>query len=446
MPPARDGLQAACRMDLLAQARIKGVQSEFVDARESCGSPIPWPSKSILDALPEKRVCRFVSGPVVVRALGHPAHRIGTIGRAAAPMENHAATQFDRARRDARARDRLARRPAARLSPADLTDAEGCDGRSADDRGARAGLWRRFRPRLAAGRAALQRPLGPQLGHRRFHRSRRSRPARQAVGAPTASGSIRCMSCSTTIRPIAAPIRRTAGCFSIRSISTSRRSRNFPPTSSPTRPRPPRGCATAIASLSGHGGAEMARPRAAFDSFVITASGVRRNQFDAFPRGSRATVVPLCLLRGAPASLRGAVVGMAEEWQQPDEAKCAELRNGPRQARGRVRRIRAMDGRSAIAGLPGAGRPARHAGRALSRCRGRRAVQRLRCLERAVGDFAASRRSARRRICSTPRARTGASPASMPVAWKQRFRAVSPRCCQPRCAMPARSGSITCWA
>lgn len=41
-----------------------------------------------------------------------------------------------------------------------------------------------------------------------------------------------CMCCSMTIRPIAAPIRRTAGCFSIRSISTSRRSRNFP------RPRP----------------------------------------------------------------------------------------------------------------------------------------------------------------------------------------------------------------
>src|SRR6478736_5832458 len=67
-------------MDLLAQARIKGVQSEFVDALGKLRVTDPVALKSILDALPEKRVYRFVSGPVVVRALGHPRTELATIG------------------------------------------------------------------------------------------------------------------------------------------------------------------------------------------------------------------------------------------------------------------------------------------------------------------------------------------------------------------------------
>ena len=106
-------------MDLLAQARIKGVQSEFVDALGKLRVTDPVALKSILDALPEKRVYRFVSGPVVVRALGNPRTELATIGAAPLQMENHRQRQCDRARRDPRAGDRLARRPAARLSPAD---------------------------------------------------------------------------------------------------------------------------------------------------------------------------------------------------------------------------------------------------------------------------------------------------------------------------------------
>src|SRR5215510_8851851 len=67
-------------MDLLAQARIKGVQSEFVDALGKLRVTAPEALTSILEALPEKRVYRFVSGPVVVRALGHPRTELATIG------------------------------------------------------------------------------------------------------------------------------------------------------------------------------------------------------------------------------------------------------------------------------------------------------------------------------------------------------------------------------
>ena len=67
-------------MDLLAQARIKGVQSEFVDALGKLRVTAPEALKSILDALPEKRVYRFVSGPVVVRALGNPRTELAAIG------------------------------------------------------------------------------------------------------------------------------------------------------------------------------------------------------------------------------------------------------------------------------------------------------------------------------------------------------------------------------
>jgi 4-alpha-glucanotransferase len=72
-------------MDLLAQAQIKGVQSEFVDALGKLRITAPEALKSILDALPEKRVYRFVSGPVVVRALGNPRTELAAVG--AAPLQ-----------------------------------------------------------------------------------------------------------------------------------------------------------------------------------------------------------------------------------------------------------------------------------------------------------------------------------------------------------------------
>jgi 4-alpha-glucanotransferase len=60
-------------MDLLAQAKTKGIQAEFIDALGKLRVTEPAALKSILDALPERQSYRFVSGAVVVRA-GRPAH------------------------------------------------------------------------------------------------------------------------------------------------------------------------------------------------------------------------------------------------------------------------------------------------------------------------------------------------------------------------------------
>jgi 4-alpha-glucanotransferase len=54
-------------MDLLAQAKTKGIQAEFIDALGKQRVTAPDALTSILTALPEKRAYRFVSGAVVVR-------------------------------------------------------------------------------------------------------------------------------------------------------------------------------------------------------------------------------------------------------------------------------------------------------------------------------------------------------------------------------------------
>jgi 4-alpha-glucanotransferase len=55
-------------MDLLAEAKTKGIQAEFIDALGKLRVTAPEALTSILNALPEKRVYRFVGGPIVVRA------------------------------------------------------------------------------------------------------------------------------------------------------------------------------------------------------------------------------------------------------------------------------------------------------------------------------------------------------------------------------------------
>jgi 4-alpha-glucanotransferase len=55
---------------LLTQANAKGVQAEFVDALGKQRVTEPAALKSILEALPERRAYRFVSGAVVVRMSG----------------------------------------------------------------------------------------------------------------------------------------------------------------------------------------------------------------------------------------------------------------------------------------------------------------------------------------------------------------------------------------
>ena len=220
-------------MDLIAQAQIKGVQSEFVDALGKLRVTDPVALKSILDALPEKPVYRFVTGPVVMRALRHARTELADIG---APPLAWKITAGGTVIAQGETREPVIAWPADlpfgyhRLT---LTDARGV---SEDvpmivaperafggefDRG-----WL-----LAVQLYSIRSDRNWGIGD--FHRSWLASSGSPSNSAPMASGSIRCMCCSTIIRPIAARIRRTAGCFSTHSISTSRRSRNFPPTSCP---------------------------------------------------------------------------------------------------------------------------------------------------------------------------------------------------------------------
>ena len=59
-------------MDLLAQAKSKGIQAEYTDGQGRPRVTDAAALKSIMDALPERHAYRFVSGAVVVRA-GGPA-------------------------------------------------------------------------------------------------------------------------------------------------------------------------------------------------------------------------------------------------------------------------------------------------------------------------------------------------------------------------------------
>jgi 4-alpha-glucanotransferase len=71
-------------MDLLAQAKIKGIQAEFVDALGKLRVTEPAALKSILEALPGRQSYRFVSGTVVVRAGRSTRTELG--GAAALPL------------------------------------------------------------------------------------------------------------------------------------------------------------------------------------------------------------------------------------------------------------------------------------------------------------------------------------------------------------------------
>ena len=172
-----------------------------------------------------------------------------------------------------------------------------------------------------------------------------------------------------------------------------------------------------------------------------SAGGFRR-----ISRRARAAAVAVRLFRGAAAQIQQAVVGMAGAMAAARRGQMRRPAPGTRCGRDRIRRIRAMDGRPAVAGLPGSRAPARHEGRSLSRCRRRRAIRRVRCLERAGRDFAPSRRRRAAGSAEYRRPELGPRRLQRRRPRNQVLRAVSGRCCGPRCAMPARSGSIMCWA
>ena len=132
--------------------------------------------------------------------------------------------------------------------------------------------------------------------------------------------------------------------------------------------------------------------RSAFERFQSRRDASAAAGFRRLPRRARAAVAAFRLFRGAAAQVQHALVGMAGRMAAARRGQLRPAAPGRRWRRNRIRRIRAMDRRPAARGMPGAREIARHEGRPLSRRRGRRAVRRLRCLERAGRDLATARR------------------------------------------------------
>ena len=160
-------------MDLFTKAKDLGIQTEFVDGQGHRHVTDAAALKIILDALPVRLPHRFLDGAVVVRS-GRPSRtELDRLPRSRCAGKSLPVLRLSRR---ARRGDRVIAWPADlpegsyRLH---LTDAASFTRGSAVDRRAAKGVRRRFRPLLAAGGAALRRPLGAQLGDRRFHRSRR---------------------------------------------------------------------------------------------------------------------------------------------------------------------------------------------------------------------------------------------------------------------------------
>ena len=262
--------------------------------------------------------------------------------------------------------------------------------------------------------------------------------------APTASGSIRCMCCSTTTRPIAAPIRRTAGCFSIRSISTSRRSRNFSSTSSPTRPRPPRGSVKAIVCPIQTWRPEMAG--ACVPPSTASKNRERRAATSSTPSARLARrccpALPASRCSGIASRRRGGNGRRnGSSRTTPNAPSCA---TGPT-SRGRVRRIRAMDRRQPVA------------------CRqelaGQLGMRVGLYLDVAVGVQSNGFDAWNEQGAISRHLAVGAPPDVLNTVGQDwglaGFNAGGLEaqsfvpfaiCSRPRCAIPAPSGSITCWA
>ena len=132
--------------------------------------------------------------------------------------------------------------------------------------------------------------------------------------------------------------------------------------------------------------------RAAFAAFKVGAGAERKADFEKFRSEQGALLAHFACFEMLRHKFKKPWWEWPEEWRDPDEAALARLRSGADAERNRIRRIRAMECRPPARRLQGARRHPRHEGRALSRCRRRRAVRRVRCLERAGRDFAAARR------------------------------------------------------
>ena len=218
-------VQTACRMDLFTKAKDLGIQTEFIDGQGHRHVTDAAALKIILDALPVRSPHRFLeaAGRDPVRA---GPRRPGSAQAATFPLRWKIVAVLRLSRRA---------RPATGVIawPADLP--EGAYRLHLTD----AASFTEEAPLIVAPPRAFGGDfdrcwlLAVQLYGVRSARNwgigdftdLEALIELAAISAPTGSASIRCMRCSTTGRAIAAPIRRTAGCFSMRSISMSK---NFP--------------------------------------------------------------------------------------------------------------------------------------------------------------------------------------------------------------------------
>ena len=316
-------------MDLLAQAQIKGVQSEFVDALGKLRVTDPVALKSILDALPEKRVYRFVSGPVVVRALGHPRTELAATGTP--PLQWKIAGNGNVIAQGA-TREPVIAWPAGlplgyhRLT---LTDAEGVTEEvpmivaperafGGDfDRGWLLAVqlysvrsnrnWGIGDFTDLADLVRLAKQLGADgVGLNPLHVLFDDHPADCSPYSPNSR---------LFLNPLYIDVE-----------AIPEYSADLVPDAAATAARLREGDRVPYADMAA---LKWLALRAAFNSFVTSASGVRRNQLDAF----RADRAPLLSRFACFEVLRHRFTGpwweWPPEWRQPDAAKCAELRNGP---------------------------------------------------------------------------------------------------------------------
>jgi len=315
-------------MDLLAQAQIKGVQSEFVDALGKLRVTDPVALKSILDALPEKRVYRFVEGPVVLRALRHSRTELAAIG---APPLKWTISGNGNLIAQGETREPVIAWPADlplgyhRLT---LADAEGGTEEvpmivaperafGGDfDRGWLLAVqlysvrsdrnWGIGDFTDLAGLVRLAKQLGADgVGLNPLHVLFDDHPADCSPYSPNSRLFLNPLYIDVEAIPEFSP--------------------DLVPDAAATAARLRQGDRVPYTDMAA---LKWLALRAAFDSFVTSASGVRRNQFDAF----RAERAPLLSRFACFEVLRHRFVGpwweWPQEWQQPDEAKCAELRNG----------------------------------------------------------------------------------------------------------------------
>ncbi|WP_375307245.1 4-alpha-glucanotransferase [Bradyrhizobium sp. A11] len=316
-------------MDLLAQARIKGVQSEFIDALGKLRVTDPVALKSILDALPEKRVYRFVNGPVVVRALGHPRTELAAIG---APPLQWKLTANGKSTAQGETREPVIAWPAGlplgyhRLT---LTDAEGVTEEV---------------PMIVAPERAFGGDfdrgwlLAVQLYSVRSDRNwgigdftdlaDLVRLAKQLGADGVGLNPLHVLfddhpsDCS----PYSPNSRLFLNPLYIDVEAIPEFSADLVPDAAATAARLRQGDRVPYADMAA---LKWLALRAAFNSFVASASQARRKAFDAF----RAARAPLLSRFACFEVLRHRFAApwweWPAEWQQPDEAKCAELRNGP---------------------------------------------------------------------------------------------------------------------